>query len=401
MNINQILKEELQKIVISDDDLLKLRKRADEIISKINCRFCEAFVGGSLAKGTLMKKNVQDIDIFVVFKNENDIQKLEEILTKAKFDFKIIHGSRDYFQIKEEDVVFEIIPVTKTGNNNITDFSLSHVKYVLKKIKKNPKIVNEIKLAKAFCYSQNVYGAESYIKGFSGYALELLVIYFKSFVNFLKKIDKERVIDSEKQFKNKKQIMEELNESKIKSPLILIDPTYKFRNVAAGLSKESFSLFLDSAKKFLKSPSMKFFEKKEISEDNIKKFAKKKNAKFIELLLRTQKQEGDIAGTKMKKFFEFIVRELERKQQRVLMKEFSYDNGNEAKVYLVVRESKEIEIKGPPMSNKYAVKNFKRVRKKITIKKGFAYACEKVSLDDVFDYLKRFEDEMSVEFEIL
>ena len=97
----------------------------------------------------------------------------------------IIHGSRDYFQINEsKDFVIELIPVIKATDpkkaENITDLSYSHVKYINKKIK-NQKILDEIKIAKAFCYATKTYGAESYINGFSGYSLELLIYHYKSF----------------------------------------------------------------------------------------------------------------------------------------------------------------------------------------------------------------------------
>ncbi|MBD3252791.1 hypothetical protein GF386_03610, partial [Candidatus Pacearchaeota archaeon] len=54
----------------------------------------------------------------------------------------------------------------------MTDLSYFHVNHILKKIKKNKNLSDEIRLAKKFAYSQNCYGAESYIHGFSGYALE-------------------------------------------------------------------------------------------------------------------------------------------------------------------------------------------------------------------------------------
>lgn len=405
MDINRVLKDEAEKISLSEGELKDLRKKADEIVENISRidKHVKVFIGGSLAKGTIMKKNTQDIDIFAVFKAEEETAKLEEILEKSGFDFKIVHGSRDYFQIRQDNIIFEIIPVLKLTkeSTNITDASLSHVNYVKNKISKNKKLAREIILAKAFCYANECYGAESYIKGFSGYCLELLIIYFGGFVKFLKGVQKTRVIDVERYFKNKDEIMRELNESKLLSPVILIDPTYKFRNVAAGLSQETFNSFLQAAKNFLKSPSLKFFEKEGFDEDKFKKKAKKSGAGFIALELRTNKQEGDIAGTKMKKFFEFIARELERKEQKVLGKGFVYNNGQEARGYLIVREKKEVEIQGPPVENKEAIKNFKKVRRKIYKKGKFMWAKEKVSRDDIFLHLKRFEDEMNVWFEVV
>lgn len=405
MNVNQVLKKELERISLSKEETDELRESANKIVNKLASLGFRAEIGGSLAKGTMIRKSIQDVDIFVVFSEEKNVDKLEKVLEKLKFNFKVIHGSRDYFQIKEKNVIFELIPVkefiSSDNFSNITDFSLIHVNYVKRQLKKNPKLADEIKLAKAFCYAQNCYGAESYIKGFSGYALELLIINFRSFVNFLKRIKLAMVVDIEKKFKNPKIVFEELNESKLLSPIILIDPTYKFRNAAAGLSEEIFDNFLFEAKKFLKNPSEKAFKLKEINVYKLRENARKKKARFLQIRFHTYKQEGDIAGTKMKKFFEFLIKELERKEQKVLSKDFEYEGHEEALGYLVVKEKKEIEVKGPPKSNKQAVKNFKKVRKKIYFKSNFAYAKEKISLDDIFAFLKRYEDEMSTSFEIL
>jgi tRNA nucleotidyltransferase (CCA-adding enzyme) len=333
-----------------------------------------------------VKKEKQDVDIFVVFKTEKDLVKLEKLLDKAKYESKVVHGSRDYFHIDMGFCVLEIIPVLEIKKpelaKNVTDVSLMHVKYVTKKIKENPKIVDEIILAKAFCAANNVYGAESYISGFSGYSLEVLVSYFGSFVKFLKSIDKRRVIDPEKYFKNESEILRELNSSKLGSPVVLIDPTYKYRNVCAGLSEETFKEFLEVAKEFLKKPSEEFFVSKEFSVDDFKKLAEERDVEFVELHFETDRQEGDIAGTKMKKFFGFIVSDLNRKGQEVLEEKFVYKNGQNARGYLIVKENKERIFEGPDKIFKEGVKSFKKVHKKSFEKKGKLFAYGETSLNE-------------------
>lgn len=402
MKINQVLKEELERIAVPIDEEKELLSLAKGYVKKLSRWDVKVVLGGSLAKGTLIKKDIQDIDIFAIFDKEEDTKNLEKILKKEGLKGKKLHGSRDYFQINKKGVMFEIIPVVKLPKkleeaNNVTDFSLTHVGYVKKKLLKNRKLASEIKLAKTFCFAQGCYGAESYIRGFSGYALEVLVISFGGFVKFLKGIQKNKVIDSEKQFKNESKIMTELNESKLQSPVILIDPTYKYRNVSAGLSKETFEKFLNVSKKFLRAPSANFFKKKKLDIGALEKKAEKRKAKFLEFDFRTDRQEGDIAATKMKKFFEFLVKQFERKEQNVLDKAFIYNGKKEAKGYLIVKEKKEIEIQGPSICMKEQIKNFKRVRKNTFSKKGCLYAKEKVDLKDVFAHVKLFEGEMGVQ----
>ena len=200
MNIQDILKDELNKISLSIEDVSKLRNISNDFVKLLKTKKVHARIGGSLAKGTLIKKDSkQDVDIFVIFDYSEDISKLEKILKNLKLPgtLKKVHGSRDYFQINCKDAILEIIPVIKNSDpelaENVTDVSLSHVKYIGAEVKKNPSIADEIKLAKAFCRANRYYGAESYIHGFSGYSLEILVIYFGSFVKFLKaRIDRNK-----------------------------------------------------------------------------------------------------------------------------------------------------------------------------------------------------------------
>lgn len=403
MKIREVLNIELERIVLTTEDIFILDKLAKEFIFLLKKNGLKAFVGGSLAKGTMIKKTgKQDIDVFVVFDYSDDIFKLEGILKKIKLPgvLKKVHGSRDYFQVDCKEVLFEVIPVVRNEDpelaENVTDVSLSHVVYVKSKIEKNPKLADEIRLAKSFCQANRFYGAESYVKGFSGYSLEVLVIYFGSFEKFLKGIGKKRVIDPLKQFKSDLEVLREINSSKIQGPLVLVDPTFKYRNVLAGLGFETFEKFKEVAKSFLKSPSLEFFKKKEVDISNLKNLALKKKACFVELELSTDRQEGDIAGTKMKKFFDFFIRELERKKQEVIEKVFDYSGkGKKAYGYLVVRELKEIEVRGPHADLTDAVRGFRKSRKVGIYKKGkYLWFKEKISIKGIFEKAKRVSLEM-------
>ena len=193
-----------------------------------------------------------------------------------------------------------------------------------------------------------------------------------------------------------------MNESKIQGPLVVIDPTYKFRNVCAGLGEETFQKFLKEGKRFLKTPSLSYFKRKAINVDNLRKVASKKGARFVEIGLKTDRQEGDIAGTKMKKFFNFLVRQIERKKQGVLKREFVYSGeGKEAVGYFVILEKGEIEVGGLDVIMKDAVAGFKRVRKRTYVRNHKVYAKEKVSLKEIFNSARRVGEEMGVSFELV
>jgi len=404
----KILDDVLKEISLSRDEFFGFEKAARDFIRLIDGVGIGSFIGGSFAKDTVVKKtkNKQDIDIFVVFDSAEELANFEKIL--KNFDLpgslKKVHGSRDYFQIDCGDVILEVVPVMKNLKpeeaENVTDVSLSHVGYIRGEIKKNPRLGNEIKLAKRFCAANRVYGAESYINGFSGYSIEVLVCHFGGFVKFLKGMKTAHVIDPSKFFRTKHEVMRELNSAKILSPIILVDPTFKDRNATAGLSKETFEKFLEAAEAFLKNPSRKFFEKRGLDVDSIKDFAKEKGFLFFQVGLSTKKQEGDIAGTKMKKFFDFFVSELERKGQGIVRREFDYPGkGQEAQGYLVIDEKQEVEVRGPSPEMKEAVVRFKKAKKgkKIFEKDGNFWFVDKVSVKGIFERVRKFEKEMDVE----
>ena len=276
--INSILAEVLERVEPSQEELKVINESLEDFLEKVEKRIkvlkinAEVFVGGSFAKNTVIKKDYYDVDVFVRFDKKYKDDKISELtknLLKNIKGISVIHGSRDYFRVKVNSYFFiEVIPVTKVVKSsearNITDLSYSHVKYINKKVK-NKKILDEIKIAKAFCYANNCYGAESYINGFSGYGLELLVYHYGSFLKFIRAIskisvNKKEVIDLEKYYRNKPTVLMDVNSSKLQSPIVFIDPTYKQRNVLAALSDETFEKFKKDCKKFLKTPLIKSFE---------------------------------------------------------------------------------------------------------------------------------------------
>ncbi len=401
--MKDILGRELELIRIDESELFELKRISEDFIKSLKKEGLRAFIGGSLAKGTMIRKRRQDVDIFVVFDYSEDILRLEKILRRMRLPGKlsVVHGSRDYFHVDLDDVVLEIVPVVKNKDpelaENVTDMSLRHVKYVSGEIEKDSKLADEIMLAKAFCRAQRCYGAEGYVRGFSGYSLEILVIYFGGFIKFLKGIKKNCVIDPMKYFKGKSEIMRELNSSKLQGPVVVIDPTYKFRNVCAGLGLFAFERFLEVSTEFLKNPSLEFFVKKNIDIEKMREFAVSKKARFLEIRLKTDRQEGDIAGTKMRKMMRFFERELIRRGQVVLRSEFDYSGeGQSANGYLVVLEKDEIERKGPSVGLEREAERFCEANEGCYEKGKFWWCKDKVSVEGVLDFIRKLEGEMGV-----
>ena len=390
---DSILKEVLEKVTPSKDELNKIKEYLNKFLKEFKKRLkvnAEIFVGGSLAKNTLIKKDVYDADIFVRFDKKyknNEISSLTNKILKRFVKYSIIHGSRDYFKVKSNPTFYlEIIPVIMIKNpkdaRNITDLSYSHVRYINKKLK-SKRILDEIRLAKAFCYANNCYGAESYIKGFSGYSLELLIYHYGSFLKFIKNIEKIKdkvIIDIEKHYKNRQNVLMDINNSKLQSPIILIDPTYKQRNALAALSNDTFEKFKKNCRDFLKNPSLKSFEIRKINLDKIKKNAIKNKFEFILINVNTSKQEGDVAGTKLLKFYNHLTKEIE-KFFSVKNKGFLYNQKKSAECFFVVKSKKEILYEGPNIKQEKNIKEFKKKHKNTFVKKNKIYSKEKITFN--------------------
>jgi len=387
-NINSILREVFKNVEPSEKELKFIDDSLGTFLEKLEKNVkksklvLDVFVGGSFAKGTMIKRNFYDIDIFVRFdkKYKNDeLSKLTKKLLKGFKKVVVVHGSRDYFRISiVKWLVFEVVPVRKIRGlgeaENITDRSYSHVHYIKRKMK-NKKIMNDIRLAKAFCHANNCYGAESYVNGFSGYALELLVYRYKSFLGFIKAMSKvkgKEIVDLEKHYKSKNQVMMDLNASKLKSPVILIDPTFKHRNALAALSEETFRKFQKACKAFLKNPSIEKFKERILDLEKIKKDAKRKKYEFILLTVKTSKQEGDVAGSKLGKFYNHLSYEIE-KLFDMKNKGFSYNGKKSARYFFVVKKKNGILIRGPLVNQKEHAKKFKKKYKRTTVKGGRLY----------------------------
>jgi len=370
--LKQVINELRPKKDVVDKCIIVLGSINSEIKKKkIKAR---AVLGGSIAKGTFLKDDY-DCDIFVKFNlsyRKKDISDLLEKILKIFPKAEKIHGSRDYFQFNTKNIMFEVVPVLDIKKAeqavNITDCSPLHVKWVRDNLKKNPKLADEIRLAKAFCKACNVYGAESYMRGFSGHVLDILVIYYGGFIPLLEnavKWKEQEVIDFNNYYDGN--TLERLNKSKV-GPLIVIDPIQPERNAAAVLSRKNFLLFKKFASDFLKKPSKKFFEKKEVTIEELKK--KSKGKKLVLLDVGTLDGKEDVVGSKLLKAFNYINKKLLLNDFALYEKGWKWDKKKKALFWFILKDeilSEYFKRIGPPTKNKENVKAFMKKHKKTFI----------------------------------
>ena len=385
--IKKILNEVLEEIQPGKNYEAEIFDKLNSIIKKINKsqKYARALLGGSGAKGTWLK--AFDADIFVLFnykKFKDKSDKLSDFLEKIlKKNFnKIIrlHGSRDYFQIKQNNFTFEIVPILDIKRaeqaKNITDVSPLHSKWVTK----HRKLANEMKLTKQFCQAQNVYGAESYIRGFSGYVCEILTVYYGSFLNLARKAARwqDKVIIDVENYYRRKDIFKLINTSKLASPLIVIDPVQRDRNASAALGIEKFEQFKMAAKLFLKNPSKKFFYQQDLWKVYTQA-ADSKNYKFLKIKVDTLSGKIDVVGSKLMKVFEYIKKEFENHEFNIIRSDLEWDKNTSANLYFLFSKNpfgKNVEIEGPPLRLESHVKRFKGIHKKTFKRSGKIFALE-------------------------
>ena len=374
----QILQDILKGVVPSSEERSKLITQVNKFLSDLNKALkrshvqAKAMLGGSYSKDTRLSGDY-DVDIFVKFNLVHKDQNLSSLLERAlkKWKHERIHGSRDYFWIRD-DIKYEIVPVlniTKPEQaENVTDFSPLHVAWVNKHGK---NLKNDIRLVKKFCKGAGCYGAESYIRGFSGHVVDILTIYLKGFIPLLKAASKWKpkvVLDRYKVYKGKALLM--MNRSKIEGPLVLVDPVQPERNAAASLTIENFDKFILAAKKFLKKPSKAAFTEKPVDFDKLKK-----KGHLIKISVKTLKEKEDVAGTKFVRAYEHTRNELED----FIVKDsgWLWDKKLNGTWWFILDKKQlpaYMDWRGPPTKIKEAVKIFKKKYKKTSVKKGRVWA---------------------------
>ncbi|WP_299292695.1 CCA tRNA nucleotidyltransferase [Nitrosopumilus sp.] len=211
--------------------------------------------GGSFAKGTWLPKDA-DIDIFIKFKKSTSEEKFEKISRKIgfqalkKFSPYVRYSEHPYVEANIKKTKINVVPFydVKIGQwKSSADRSPFHTKFMKKSL--TSKMRNEVRILKQFLKSNKIYGTEIAKQGFSGYISEVLILNYKTFENVIKQISDIK----ENQVIGK-------TTKKFDTPIVIIDPIDKNRNLAAAISEENIGKFVLTARAFQEKPSLKFFK---------------------------------------------------------------------------------------------------------------------------------------------
>jgi tRNA nucleotidyltransferase (CCA-adding enzyme) len=377
----------LESISLNKKEKKELDRKVKDFLKKLENKDIKFFIGGSYAKNTFLKGNL-DIDIFAMFdckenKYEDISKKLGKFL-KSKFKkVETVHGSRDYFHIKQDDLIFEIVPVLKIKKSsqaeNIMDVSPLHVKFVKRRVGK--KLKKDVMLLKQFFRANNLYGAESYIRGFSGYICELLIIYYGGFDELIKSVrewDEKKIIHFGR---NSEKAFAKLSKSKKNSSLVVIDPVQKDRNASAALSKKNYEKFISLCKAYNGNKS--FFVRKEVILSKLKGY----------VILKINPKEGkkDIIGAKLLASLERLKKEFEMYDFKI--KDYGWKFEDYAYFWFKADKLEKNKIHfGPKVSDKVNRVAFNKRWKNVKVSKGRVYTILKrkyLSLEEYSKYLIR------------
>ena len=347
--------------VSSQREKSRLDKIAEELMGLLNKNASNKKVNvefrfsGSYAKGTWIK-NESDIDVFAIFNSEGEMKNLSFLVPK---NFIPAFGTRKYFKGLFNGIKVEIVPVLRFSDINLVensiDLSTLHSNYINSSLSNSQK--KDVIILKAFCKANNCYGSETYMHGFSGYSLEVLIKEFGSFAALMEAVNSW-----------KPPILIGKTSNKNIYPIFLSDPTNIKRNICASVNEENLSKFVLAMKRFYLSPSFDFFIKKSIK-TNVLKEVKERGTKLF--IFNTKIIEPrDVFLSKYVKNLDKLIKEL--KAEDIEIYSFDVDfNEKSAILFLQVKNVPKAKTKivyGPDVfSAADIIKNFINVHKKVFI----------------------------------
>ncbi|MGD1835085.1 MAG: CCA tRNA nucleotidyltransferase [Nitrososphaeraceae archaeon] len=334
-NITKILDDALLLSKPSDKELEILLNIDKNIKTEIKKEFSSSIVdvitGGSFAKGTNLKLKT-DIDIFILINPQLEEKKFEKLA--LDIGFKVLKNHNPRTRYAEHPYVEGFVKIDNHNNNldnfvrinlvpcydvekgmwkSAADRSRFHVEYMKSMLNERQK--DDVRLLKMFLKTMGVYGAEISISGFSGYVCEVLILKFGDFykvINYFANLIKMDSVISISQDSEDQE-----STSKFKTPVVILDPIDNNRNLGAAISSESLAKFIQSARSFIKNPSINYFKiSNQSNKSNLtneyKKHIKKITGNIIFINFKYKYTSPDIIWGQLKKTAKAITRELDQ-----------------------------------------------------------------------------------------
>jgi len=366
----------------------RIAKKACDLVSQCIEKHAQVVgfeLGGSYAKGTWLPEKA-DIDIFVKFNKKTSEKDFRDVGTKIGFQslkkFKPYtrHAEHPFVEAIVDGTRVNIVPcydVNKGEWQSATDRSIYHTKFMSQKLSNSLK--EEVRILKKFFLHIDVYGAEIAKEGFSGYVSEVLISYFGSFEETLKKISELK----------KGQVIGK-STRKFDSPIVIIDPIDNNRNLGTAISMDNLGKFVLASRAFLKKPSKKFF-KKPVSKRIMKNYDE-----IVVVQFRFKDRSDDIIWGQIKRASNALKTQLELGGFTVLRNSSVKDEKENAALIFLLH-AKKIEISlvrsGPEISSKehcekFIAANLKKSQLMWINNEGKMQSLQKRKHDDVKLFLR-------------
>jgi tRNA nucleotidyltransferase (CCA-adding enzyme) len=259
---DHLARQQIQHAVSSLMELV--RNKADEEGLDL-----QAQLVGSVAKDTFLCD--PDIDVFVLFPPTVPRKEMETVGLRLGrsilLDGQEKYAEHPYIHGKWQGMEVDLVPCYRIQDpsqlKSAVDRTPFHTTYIRTHLKEEQK--GEVRLLKKFMKGIGTYGAEAKVQGFSGYLIELLILRYGTFKDAAKEAAA---------WKSGEVLAQEENGGKrFSDPLVFYDPVDPNRNVASALSIDAFARFIFAARRYLDSPSEKFFfpsPREPLSEEDIR-----------------------------------------------------------------------------------------------------------------------------------
>ncbi len=376
----EVLKDVLRSIKPDQQETERLAhfvefitKKVEEIAERLSIEL-EVMLVGSAARGTWIRGE-HDLDLFLAFDPSETRAELElngieigrAVVNEDYSDeeFHCVSYEKEYAEHPYIRATFEdregsryevdIVPCFAVSDptkiESAVDRTPFHTRYVLSKIR---GLEDEVRLLKQFMKGMGVYGSELRRQGFSGYLTELLVIRYGSFLDVIK-----AAATSWK--KGTRIDIESHGRYRGDDPLVVIDPVDPMRNVAAALSLDNLSRFIDGATRFLERPGIEFFfppPPEEIDEDELREVINERGTRLLFIVFDRPPVVDDILFPQLRRSAQAVVDLLHREGFRMYRGAATWADSEHAVILLELEVSRLPGIKkhtGPPVwSRKHA-----------------------------------------------
>jgi len=217
---------------------------------------CRGMLVGSAARNTWLAGD-HDVDIFLTVPEDGDLGAALELARELAPQHEERYAEHAYVHATIDGFDVDLVPCFRipdaTCLRSAVDRTPFHTQYISARI---GGLEDQVLLLKQFMKGIGVYGSELRRGGFSGYLVEILVLYYRSFLGVLNAASAWRLGETID--------LESHSSVAHQDPLVVVDPVDPRRNVAAALTLDRMAQFVTASRCFLANPHLRFFFPEEV-----------------------------------------------------------------------------------------------------------------------------------------